>query len=454
MKVFALLLFSCFSVSVATAQTFVDANASGANDGTSWADAYTGLQEAIYNAGAGDTLWVRQGTYYPSIDTLGMLPASPETRSFWLKSGIVVYGGFNGTETTLAERDPINLKATLEGHIDTSYASNVINIYNSVDSTAIMDGFIVLNGRSTVTSVNKSGAALLLRGDAGFYNMEFRNNLAYNHGGAVYAEYSSSLFVSCRFADNETIQYDGAAANLVYSDVRMYNCVFAGNHANRFGAAITTVESDLLVQNGTFVANTGGSNIFQFSTSGTINLNNCIFTADNTATVIVGSSGGVSNFRECLLPIATDWMLLCPTCFSGAPSFTDAASGDYSLMDGSMGIDETLVTAPVNNYDDIAGNPRLVGSSMDLGAYENEGLVGLPSASAMEQLTVFPNPASSTLTVLTSQHILGISIFNAAGTQVQSASANQFAVDQLPAGMYLIQVSTDAGVSRLRFVKE
>lgn len=42
-----------------------------------------------------------------------------------------------------------------------------------------------------------------------------------------------------------------------------------------------------------------------------------------------------------------------------------------------MGIDDTLATTPVNPYLDIIGNPRSIGYSMDLGAYEFQGNVSI-----------------------------------------------------------------------------
>lgn len=456
MRKILLFALACCAVSGVHAQIYVSPSASGAQNGTSWTDAYTDLQMAIYQASAGDTLWVASGSYYPSIDTLGALPSQPERRSFWLKNGVVVYGGFNGTETSLSQRNPFGFnKPILDGELSTGiFAEHVINVYSSIDTTAIMDGFNVENGKSFVASTEKNGSGMILRGDAGFYNMTFRNNETYNQGGAIYAEYSASKFVACSFANNSTVQYDGGAVNLVYSNIKMYNCVFFDNHATRYGGAITTVESNLLVQNGTFVGNTGGSNVFQFSTSGTIDLNNCIFTADNIATDVLGTSGGMANFRECLMPMDNNWLMLCPTCWGGTPTFVNGPAGDFGLVAGSDGIDDTLAVAPVNDYADIAGNPRLVGFSMDLGAYEFQGGVGVDPAMDMQQLTAYPSPTTSSLSIEVSSLIQNVAIYNVAGQLVQTENSSTFSVAQLPAGLYFLHVTTADGAGMARFIKE
>ncbi|MGA1399369.1 MAG: hypothetical protein ACO38P_03175, partial [Phycisphaerales bacterium] len=61
-------LLAWLSTSLASAATrYVDANlATGANDGTSWADAYRGpqaLATAMNAAVAGDEIWVAAGLY-------------------------------------------------------------------------------------------------------------------------------------------------------------------------------------------------------------------------------------------------------------------------------------------------------------------------------------------------------------------------------------------------------
>ncbi|MEJ7677501.1 MAG: hypothetical protein WKG06_06440 [Segetibacter sp.] len=44
---------------------FVNANAFGANNGSSWTDAFTKLQDALTAAVSGGQVWVAAGTYYP-----------------------------------------------------------------------------------------------------------------------------------------------------------------------------------------------------------------------------------------------------------------------------------------------------------------------------------------------------------------------------------------------------
>ncbi|NQV35198.1 MAG: hypothetical protein HQ515_21065, partial [Phycisphaeraceae bacterium] len=82
---------------------YVKADASGAGDGTSWADAYTDLQDALAVVVPDDQIWVAAGTYTPSGLAL-------RTATFQLITGVSIYGGFVGTEVFRSERDPaVNL---------------------------------------------------------------------------------------------------------------------------------------------------------------------------------------------------------------------------------------------------------------------------------------------------------------------------------------------------------
>jgi hypothetical protein len=69
----------------------VDINANGANNGTSWVDAYTDLQSALGNSACVE-VWVAAGIYKPTT-------VINQNATFQLRDGDSIYGGFDGTET-------------------------------------------------------------------------------------------------------------------------------------------------------------------------------------------------------------------------------------------------------------------------------------------------------------------------------------------------------------------
>ena len=92
---------------------YVDGDATGANDGSSWVNAFVHLQNALAIAQSGDEIRVAQGRYRPD-QGLPPRPGRPQTRGgssgpvievaavgsplevFSLKSGVALLGGFAG----------------------------------------------------------------------------------------------------------------------------------------------------------------------------------------------------------------------------------------------------------------------------------------------------------------------------------------------------------------------
>ena len=83
----AAVLLLLMTAAPAHAQIYVDTDAGGNNDGTSWTDAYTDLQTAIDNASSSSEIWIAEGIYKPGS----------EGDSFTITGnidGVGLYGGF------------------------------------------------------------------------------------------------------------------------------------------------------------------------------------------------------------------------------------------------------------------------------------------------------------------------------------------------------------------------
>ncbi|MFK7772706.1 MAG: right-handed parallel beta-helix repeat-containing protein, partial [Saprospiraceae bacterium] len=116
MKTFFLqIIFLALITNLTNAQIFVNTSAIGNNNGTSWQDAFNDLSEAIDSSNVNDEIWVAAGTYIPKNPSLW-----PDTikRTFYLHQDVSLYGGFNGTETTLDQRDPATNVTILSGDVN------------------------------------------------------------------------------------------------------------------------------------------------------------------------------------------------------------------------------------------------------------------------------------------------------------------------------------------------
>ncbi len=264
---------------------------------TSWATACT-LSYALSIAVNGDQIWVKEGVHKP--DTTGL--ANPRLATFSLKKGVALYGGFAGTETSLGQRSWTSRPTVLSGDIDHNdvvdangatvtingaNAYHVVSAYN-VNSTALLNGFIITGGQATdPSSVHEQGAGVYVvnaspqlsnlvivgnvasYGGAGIYNqgasfpsltnVVFRNNDAQTgYGGGMYNEDPSSpTLVNVSFISN-TASYGGGIFSSANS-FAMFLVQFRENYASYSGGGIHNDSGAIQLASATFVSNTAGA---------------------------------------------------------------------------------------------------------------------------------------------------------------------------------------------------
>ncbi|NNF36959.1 MAG: hypothetical protein HKN68_22845, partial [Saprospiraceae bacterium] len=242
---------------------YVDELTTGARYGGDWPNAFVSLQDALSIADCNVSvteIWVKSGEYYP---TEGM----DQTISFELKDGLAIYGGFNGGETLLSQRNIASNPTILSGNIgssgdDTDNSDHVVKAEN-VNATAILDGFTIKDGY--VTSAD--GAGLLnSNSSAEFRNCTFSNNYSGMGGGAVSNEnISSSTFTDCAFDNNSSTGNGGAISNKGGSSITLMECTFNSNNCtSNIGRAINNTSSDLIINNVMIIdplIGTGGNSI-------------------------------------------------------------------------------------------------------------------------------------------------------------------------------------------------
>jgi hypothetical protein len=186
---------------------YVKSNAGGANNGISWANAYTGLQSALSASLFGDETWVAAGTYKPTTTT-------DRTISFTLQSGVAVYGGFAGKETLRTQRNPSTNVTTLSGEIgaagvgDNSYH---VVMGESANGVAVLDGFTVVSGNANGTDPNGFdfvGGGIVNFGFLNIENSIISNNSAVDNGGGI--ENSGTLNIVTSTVSNNSSVMGGA----------------------------------------------------------------------------------------------------------------------------------------------------------------------------------------------------------------------------------------------------
>ncbi|MFY0625302.1 MAG: fibronectin type III domain-containing protein [Reichenbachiella sp.] len=393
---------------------YVNANASGANNGLTWNDAFTDIQSAL-SSNLGADIWVASGTYTPG--------ASDRKSTFNIPHNTKLYGGFVGTETNFTQRDPKANVTVLSGDLSGNDNATILhteatrqdNAYHVVSikgnaQSIVIDGFTITGGNANgSTDASCSTAAVNqfydVRGGAIYINPYTANDapsasitnciLEKNTGTnvAVFSYFTpcgvSNLSFDVDF-ENSIIRnnyshelsamiYYGSSGYDLYGYGSIVNCLFYDNVSNASASSIylgtstasggNTLGLDVEIINSTFANNTGvNGNVITMARAGNTTIKNSIIHGN-------GSSSPLS--------ITTSGSTVSNSIIEGGqqggtnsdPQFNDEANDDYTLYCTSPAIDagNSVVTLPAT---DIAGNNR-VQNTLDMGAYEfSESIYG------------------------------------------------------------------------------
>ena len=329
----------------------------GANDGTSWADAFVDLQTALFVADAGDEIWVAEGTYVPDRGT------GNRAHSFNLKTGIHLYGGFEGTESSRDQRDWAQFVTTLSGDIGTSgeTSDNSYHVLRAPGdwSTSLydirLDGFVVSDGNADGThwyAYDRGAGLYATLSSMMISNVTFRDNAA-DQGGAVIHFYSAPTYTNVTFENNSACDGGAIFNNGNSSNPHLINVVFIGNSADSGGGAMYNNDAcSPVLTNVAFIDNSAGFRGGAMHThTGSPVLTNVTFTGNSAI-----SRGGAMNTYSGS-PSVTNSILWGNTATDGA-QINGAATVTYSIVEGDFAGEGNLAIDPLF-VDPAAGNLRL-----------------------------------------------------------------------------------------------
>jgi hypothetical protein len=318
-----LFLFSFFQLHNGIAQNpesgsilYVHHAATGLNDGSSWENAFVDLQTAIQAVDYGDQLWVAKGTYLP-----GDMYANPDSSFFMLSDGVSLYGGFAGTEISLAERDIENNPTILSGDLNgddvpgefnTNREDNCIHVLwadSTISAETFLDGFIIEGGHTDKyppTSVEDwnpySGGGIICSGKPTIQNCTFRDNFAYTGGGIqVSGSQAEDLLIKDCIFDGNLARYWGAGlATAFLPSLELTDCNFINNEAELdSGAGVLIRDGNATIRSCTFSNNEApwGGAVFNYNIyekNFFVTIDSCLFEY-NVANI---SAGAVHNYSS------------------------------------------------------------------------------------------------------------------------------------------------------------
>jgi len=416
-----------FSQRTSKARIHVKSDATGNNDGSSWADAFTDLKTATdYATAAGDEIWVAMGTYKPAV--------SDRTSFFTLNSGVNLYGGFNGSETEINERDWINnttiLSGDLSGNDDgvVTYTNTLRNdnSYRVVyvdGSDVIIDGVTITSAQANNTGNNDYNRGAAIYKNSSAENLTLRNSIisknVSNREGNLHlpfdGENNDLIIENCIFQHNFArygVGFTATVSNGATLNAKVYNSLFHSNVAGDIGTGDGFSGSsiffganegriDLAVINSTFTENEDlgtntsndkgtilirrlnddGSSVAHATFHNTIFYNNLLSPGLVNAQAVgfmnrpanklnsLTFTHNISSHTNIDSKASTS---IVSNNIDQDPMFTDAGSQDFTLATGSPAIDAgSNDQLPDDLLGDILGNKRIHNTTVDMGVYEN-----------------------------------------------------------------------------------
>ncbi len=307
---------------------YVDVNSTNATPPySSWATAATNIQDAVDAAVAGDEIVVTNGVYNT--------------------------GGRNGSRVSVDEA--LIIRSVNGPQSTTIFGSSGLQWIRCVYLTngASLSGFTLTHGSS------RGGGGGVLSGGAVVSNCVVSGNSAFREGGGV----AGGTLNNCTIAGNTSGKILGAGSADAYGGGAAFctlnNCTLTSNSAKGDLESLGGGAYLCILKNCTLAGNSAHTSDFRARGGGAYqsSLYNCILLY-NTSDSGCGDCGSPGN----LDPVYNNWF--------GDPLFVDTNGwADLRLQSNSP-----CINAGNNSYvtsaTDFDGNPRIVGGTVDIGAYE------------------------------------------------------------------------------------
>lgn len=363
---------------------YVDVDAVGGNDGSSWDNAYNHLQDALGDAGSlakPVEIRVAQGVYRPDESAAEPNGSGDRTAAFQLINGVTIMGGYAGYgEADPNARDIVAYETILSGDLDANDPelgaltwenvddfirspgrlenSYTVVIGSGTDSIAVLDGFTVSGGHSDGPVLGECP------------DVDYRHST----GGGMYNDQGSPTITHCTFHRNvaESLSYYGESYNCCCGYPPGSNLLpgtAGGGMCNRDAGPI--VSDCNFVENIVYGADqfsTGGG---MFNINSSTVLSNCVFVR-NVATGFDNEYAGGGLYNQSSNVEMTGCRFTENTTFHSGPGGVAIAFGGNAVLTGCR-IEDNLTggmsiseSNPVLNDCTFHGNS---GGGLKVGGY-------------------------------------------------------------------------------------
>jgi predicted outer membrane repeat protein len=347
------------------------------------------------------------------------------------------------------------------------YGGGAINYHNYGDPSyaGILYQVVITNSYfSNNTASNTAGGVYIgqATADLSLINVmieccEFVDNVANGYSGISFQGSMLTFSVlNSIFSGNEAISYAAGGGFSGNCTGEMINCLFASNTAatgggywNSGGISVWTGTNVDLV-NCTFVDNSAAYGAgLTVGSGGTATITDCVFWGNSynqIALVDYNDQGGTLFVDYCDVQDGIDSVSVSPLStlnwgignINEDPLFIGTGDYPFSLQDLSPCVNAGIPDTTGLNLPefDLAGNPRVFGGRIDMGAYENQNVVGanedlIPLITKLNQN--YPNPFNPSTTInysLKENSKVTLNIYNIKGQKVKQLVSHQRSAGQ------------------------
>ncbi len=453
---------------------YVDHTATGANNGSSWANAYTDLQDALA-VGTNATIHVAKGTYYPTTSTIKGI-------AFEMPEGSTLLGGYpNGGGT----RNYATNATILSGDIDglATYAGNSYHVVSVKDvNNVTIDGVVIRDGNAyDASSFGRSrGGGLYVKGSTfTLKNSEVKWNKSI-YGAGIFATLSPTVLIeNCVFkkntGDNGSAIYHSNQTDLTVDRTKIIDnnslvrCAVEVNNSLE-----TTIKNSLIANNAS--GNANGIAFIATNRDGIGHIINSTILGETNDRFLITMQIGFGDqldltidnsiishqdpsfvktfkaYNNNILNLNTNYCYIQGSSVMGNTNnnLYSATAGnlilnpDYSLNPCSPGVDAGNNSLSMGAAD-VDGTIRILSGTVDMGAFENTMVCR--EASAVEtaqakqmEYAVFPNPTSDKITIQTEMDNPTFYLMDIMGKRLMTTQENEINMSALPSGMYLLRI--------------
>jgi len=310
-------------------QIFVDGDAAGANNGSSWADAFGHLRDAISAASSGDEIRVAQGVYRP--DRGSGASGGSRGSTFSLIDNITIRGGYAGFgEPAPDARNIARYETILSGDLagndaavsdvrdlpdEPSRSENCYNVVTGTDAgeTTVLDGLTITGGNANGTRDRDRYGGGLHNGNVTVINCRIAGNCAINGGGGIgcygggtvrdstitvnCAGYGGGIYgveriVNCTITGNWATGGEGGGIYMLGPGQAVTNCTIGDNSASDNGGGVFVDRCDPVFSTCTFSGNWAGLDGGGISVMGGVSKGRPVFRRCRIVGNTAGRNGG------------------------------------------------------------------------------------------------------------------------------------------------------------------